>query len=144
MNDTQPTRDERIMAALAHGSALLVGMGVIAAIVIWATQKDKSRYVAFQALQALVYQIAGIAVQMVAWCCWMALYFASFIPLMATAEQGANEPPVFFLVSLALMFVPIVLMGLWALGGLWGAVRSLQGRDFHYLAIGGQLERWLA
>jgi uncharacterized Tic20 family protein len=52
-----PNQNDKIMAALAHISALLPLMGVIAPIVIWATQKDKSEYVAFQALQAVVYQL---------------------------------------------------------------------------------------
>jgi uncharacterized Tic20 family protein len=132
------------MAALAHGSAILFGMGIIAAVVVWASQKEKSRYVAFQALQALVYQFAGLVVVMLGWCCWLALYFLSFIPLIAAAEQGASDPPLFFIFSMLLMFVPLAIMGLWILGGLWGAVRTLQGQDFKYLAIGQQLERWLA
>jgi PhoPQ-activated pathogenicity-related protein len=40
----QPSSDERIMAALAHGSILLSSMGTILAAVIWVTQTDKSRY----------------------------------------------------------------------------------------------------
>ena len=52
--------DELTWAALAHASALLnvfggVG-GLIAALVIWLTQREKSAWVAFQALQALVFQ----------------------------------------------------------------------------------------
>lgn len=143
MNQEIPTQDDRIMAALAHGSAIIFGMGIIAAVVLWATQKEKSRYVAFQALQALVYQIAGVIVQIAGWCCWTALYFLSFIPLVAAAESS-SEPPLFFWVSMALMVVPFALMGLWIIGGLWGAVRTLQGRDFRYLVIGPQLERWLS
>jgi uncharacterized Tic20 family protein len=144
MENSKPNQDERIMAALAHGSTILFGMGFIAAVAIWASQKEKSRYVAFQALQALVYQFAGIVVAMLSWCCWLALYFLSFVPLMAAAEQGASDPPLYFLASMLLMFVPMALMGLWMLGGLWGAVRMLQGRDFYYLVLGQQLERWLA
>ena len=144
MNGTVPDQDERIMSALAHGSIILFGMGIIAAVVIWATQKDRSRYVAFQALQALVYQIAGFALYSAGMCCWLALYFLSFIPLVAAAEQGASDPPLFFLGSMALMVVPFALMGLWILGGLRGAVRTLQGRAFRYLVLGDQLERWLA
>lgn len=143
MNETQPNQDERIMSALAHGSIILFGMGIIAAVVIWVTQKDRSRYVSFQALQALVYQIVGFALYFAGFCCWLAIYFISFIPLMAAAEQGASDPPLFFLGAMALMVVPFALMGLWILGGLWGAVRTLQGRDFRYLALGHQLERWL-
>ncbi len=55
-----PTQDERIMAALSHASAIIPMMGVIAPIVIWATQKDKSSYVVFQALQAIVYQLCMV------------------------------------------------------------------------------------
>lgn len=143
MNVTKPSQDERTMAALAHGSAILFGMGAIAAILIWMTQKEKSRYVAFQALQATAYQLAGVLVSILSWCCWTALYFLSFIPLIAAAEASADPPAVFWL-SMFLMFVPMGLMGLWILGGLWGAVRVLQGREFRYILIGQQLERWMS
>jgi uncharacterized Tic20 family protein len=142
MNEAKPSQDERTMAALAHGSVILFGMGAIAAILIWMTQKEKSRYVAFQALQATAYQLVGVLVSIVSWCCWMALYFLSFIPLVAAAETSSDPPAVFWL-AMFLMFVPLGLMGLWILGGLWGAVRGLQGRDFRYILIGQQLERWL-
>ena len=62
MTDTTTlTQEERTLAALAHGSVLLGAVtsglgGILAALVIWLVQKEKSAYVAFQALQALVYQ----------------------------------------------------------------------------------------
>jgi uncharacterized Tic20 family protein len=144
MNEPQPNQEERIVSALTHSSIILFGMGAIVAVVVWATQKERSRYVAFQALQSLVYQMAGFLAFGVSMCCWLALYFASFIPLMAAAEQGSNDPPLFFIGAMALMLVPFAVMGLWILGGLWAAVRTLQGRDFSYLVIGNQLKRWLA
>jgi dolichyl-phosphate-mannose--protein O-mannosyl transferase len=55
------------MAALAHGGILLFGMGLVAAIVLWVTQKEKSRYVAFQTLQAAAYHLAGFAIFRGAW-----------------------------------------------------------------------------
>ena len=142
MNQLNPSREDRTMAALAHGSGLLPGMGVVAAVVIWATQKGTSRYVNFQALQAIVYQMAGLLVQIVGWCCWTALYLVSFIPMIAAAEAWA-EPPAIFWISMLLMVVPFALMGLWIVGSLWGAIRTLQGRDFRYLWVGTRLERWL-
>jgi len=42
-----PSQDERIIAALANVTIVLPFWGAIGAIVIWATQKDKSTYVAF-------------------------------------------------------------------------------------------------
>lgn len=142
--DLKPSQEDRVVAALTHSSILLFGMGIIAAVVVWATQKDRSPYVAFQALQSAVYQMAGIIVFILSWCCWGVLYFASFIPLMIAAEQGASDPPIFLLFSMMLMFAPFALMGLWILGGLWAAVRTLQGREFHFIFLGDRLERWLA
>ena len=143
-SDPKPSQEDRVVAALTHSSVLLYGMGIIAAVVVWATQKDRSPYVAFQALQSAVYQMAGIIVFILSWCCWGVLYFASFIPLMVAAEQGASGPPLYFLISMMLMFAPFALMALWILGGLWAAVRTLQGREFHFIFLGDWLERWLA
>ncbi len=56
------TQEEKVLAGLSHGSILLgiftngIG-GIVVALVIWLTQKQKSAYVAAQALQALVYQV---------------------------------------------------------------------------------------
>jgi uncharacterized Tic20 family protein len=144
MSSSVVTQEEKVMSAIAHGSVILFGTGLIAAIVVWITQKDKSRYVAFQALQAVIYQAAGLLVFGLAMCCWLGLYFLSFIPLMVAADQGSSDPPAFFIFSMLLMVVPFAVMGLWVLGGIWGAIRALQGRDFGYLVIGDQLERWQA
>ena len=119
-------------------------MGIVAAIVIWVTQKGTSRYTAFQALQAVLYQLVGLALFLVSFCCWLGLYFVSLIPLFAAEQGGTGEPPLIFLASLLVMAVPFAFMGIWTLGGLWGAVRCLQGREFRYPLIGGRQERWLA
>ena len=144
MVESRPNRDERTMAALAHASVVIFGMGIIASVVLWATEKDRSRYVAFQALQATVYHIIGFCIFMAGMACWLHLYFASFIPLMVAATQGSDDVPLAFILSMLLMVVPLVFMGLWIIGGLWGAVRAFQGRDYRYVAIGDQVERWMA
>jgi hypothetical protein len=105
------------------------------------TQKEKSAYVAFQALQATVYQMIGLVLVGLGWCCWLGLYMLSLIPLIA-ADNAGGDPPAIFWISMLLMFAPMALMGLWTLGGVWGAVRTLQGRDFRYLIIGNMVERW--
>lgn len=144
MNRELPDQDQRLTSALAHASVILFGMGIVAGIVIWITQKEKSRYTAFQALQAIVYQIVGFTVYMVGICCWLGIYFLSMIPLFVAEQQGASDPPLTFLAALLLLFVPFAFMGLWTLGGFWAAGRCLQGRDFRYLVIGDQVERWRA
>src|SRR5690242_21478902 len=67
---TQPvyivtTPEERTLAAIAHGSALLTLFtgfaGIIVSFLIWLSQRDRSTYVAYQAMQATVFQLACLA-----------------------------------------------------------------------------------
>jgi len=144
-NETKPSADERVTAALAHGVVIAYGLGAVGAVVMWLLQKEKSKYVAFQALQAAVYQLVGLLVYIIGWSCWGCLYGLSFIPMIANAEKYKDAPPpIFFFISLGLMVVPLGLMGLWMLYGLWGALRTFQGRDFRYIVLGRMLERYLA
>lgn len=144
---TNTTQDQRLMAALAHGSILIgpltngVG-GVIAALVIWVVQREKSAYAAAQALQALVYQAATTLVTMLAWCCWGVLWVALIVPpVMANPELYENTVPAGFWVGLSLMAIPLLLWGLTIVYGLVGAVRCLGGHDFRYAIIGRWLDR---
>ncbi len=140
------TQDERVLAALAHGSIVLgtftSGLGgILAALVIWLAQKEKSAYVAGQALQSLVYQVAVFLVTMVAWCCWGFLYMMMImVPLMSNPMAYEVTPPAGLWVGLLLMIVPFAIWGLTILYGLWAAVRCLKGDDFKYAIIG----RWLS
>ena len=144
MVQNEPDRDERMMAGLAHASIAVFGMGIIGSVVLWASEKEKSRFVATQALQAMVYHIIGFCIFVVSMGCWLLLYFASFIPLMVSATQGSDEVPLVFIMAMVLMVVPLIFMGVWIAGGLWGAVRAFQGREFRYLALGDWVERWMA
>jgi uncharacterized Tic20 family protein len=141
-----PNKDEKNMAGLAHGSILLglftngVG-GILAALVIWITQRDKSDYVAAQSLQALVYQALVFAITMAAWCCWGALYTAMImLPLITNPGAYETSPPASLWLGLFLMVAP---MGLWALTTLYGLYASLRcfgGHDFKYVIVGNWLE----
>ena len=138
-------QDERVLAGLAHGSILLgvftngIG-GIAAALVIWLTQKEKSAYAAAQALQALIYQVVIMVSTWLVWCCWGTLWMALLLPpLIANPDAYQKAPPAGLWVGFALMIVPLGIMGLTTLYGLWGAVRCLGGHDFKYAVIG----RWL-
>jgi uncharacterized Tic20 family protein len=141
------SRDERMMAGLAHGSVLLglvtngVG-GIGVALLIWLTQKGKSAYVAAQALQALVYQLVTLMVTMVFWCCWGGLWLLMIMPpVIANPDAYNNAPPPGMWVGLTLTIFPLLgFMALTTLYGLWGAVRSTGGHDFKYAVIGNWLE----
>ncbi|MGQ9552918.1 MAG: DUF4870 domain-containing protein [Anaerolineae bacterium] len=134
------TKNDRLLATLAHG-LVIANLGAIGAAVIYALNKGKSRYVAFQAAQAAVYQLVGIIVIIAVWGCWTALYIASLTPIMVN-PKAYPEPPAFFWLGLLSMVIPFAVMGVYWLYGLWGALRAFQGRPFHYLLIGPWLERY--
>lgn len=50
-----PTQDERIMAAVAHATVIWPTLGLLAPLVIWGTQREKSPFVGFQSIQAAAY-----------------------------------------------------------------------------------------
>jgi len=85
-------QEERVLAGLAHGSVLLgpltngVG-GIVTTLVVWLIQRDKSAYVAFQALQALVYQVVAFFFTGLVTCCWFAVWMLMWVPTMAATHR---------------------------------------------------------
>jgi uncharacterized Tic20 family protein len=147
-DSNQSTPDERVMAALAHISVLLPLMGTIAPIVIWVTQKDKSRFVAFQALQAMVFQLIMVAAWFVGMGCYMASFITTFVALPLASASGNDQsvPPVFALAFLIpfLVFGFIFLCGfLFIVYGVIGAVMVFQGKPFRYILIGKRIESFM-
>jgi len=147
VSTSEPTQNDKIMAALAHISAMLPMMGVIAPIIIWATQKDKSEYVAFQALQAVVYQLLMIFAWFIGMGCYMLSFFSTFltIPLASGSEGNPSSP--LFLVGI---IVPFLIFGGMFIGGMifviyevLGAIMTFQGKDFRYAFIGNRLTKYL-
>jgi len=112
--------DDQLMAALAHAGILIT---VIVALIIWLTQKDKSKYVEFQAKQALVYQLAVSVVLAVLWVMIMIIGFLT---------MGIGF----------ILAIPLMLLGLAAVAyGLYAAWETYQGKDFRYAIIGEMLAK---
>ena len=143
-----PNQDERIMAALSHVSALLPMIGVIAPIVIWATQKDKSKYVAFQSLQAVAYQLSMVVAWFVGMGCYMCSIFT--LPLgsiFASSPSSPDTVPPLFALGFAIPFIVfgLIFVGgfLFVVYGIAGTVMTFQGKPFRYALIGNRVERFM-
>jgi uncharacterized Tic20 family protein len=143
---TTPSQDERIMAGLAHVSAFVPTVGILAPIIIWATQKDKSRYVYVQALQAIVFHLAMLLCFFLGMACYMASFFANFVSFPLTAFGDSSSSPLF----LAGFFIPFLVMGLIMLGWVFfivysviAAIMTFQGKDFRYIIIGRMVDRFM-
>lgn len=131
------------MAALAHATIITGYFAPVASILIYVTQKEKSAYAANQALQAAVYQLAGILLMIVGWVLWGICYTLSFIPIIAAADRYADAPPPIFWAAMGSMLCPLILMLLWGLYGLYGALRAWTGADFRYAFVGSRVDRHL-
>jgi len=151
MNALSP--DERIMAALAHGTILVPFMGVIAPIVIWVTQKDKSRFVRFQALQATVFQLTLVLIWFVGMACYMATFFISFfgVSLMGSGNfyspalngPGSGLEFLSFLIPVSVMVLVGIGFIVFEIYGIVGAVQALRGKAFRYIIISDRVDRFL-
>ncbi len=140
---SSPSSNDKIMAALAHVSAMMPMIGVIAPIVIWATQKDKSEFVAFQAIQAVAYQLLMVFLYFVGMGCYMGSFFLMFPAGFLTSGSSMDSTPLF-------IFIPFVVFGCILLGGFFfiiygivAAILTFQGRDFRYVFLGNWLANYL-
>ena len=134
--------ENRLLAALAHGSVIAQGIGILVGVVVYISQREKSRYAAFQALQAAVFQLLNLIIIGFMWLVWGVFYGLSMIPLIKLTDANPDAaPPAIFWISMLSMVIPLIYMTIIGLYGLWGALRTWQGKDFRYLLIGSWLEK---
>ncbi len=142
--EVSPTSDEKIMAALAHGSIFLMFLGPVVPAVIWASQRKKSKYVSFHALQAMGYQALvfwlWIVVMILIPVLIMCLAFPLAIAMTKDSHHAVLTP---FALQIFIFLFIFGFMGLSFLTGIIGAVLCLLGREFRYPLIGKWLERHL-
>jgi uncharacterized protein len=123
--------DERNWAMLSHLSGLLnlfTGFGgPIAAFIIYLVYKDRSRYVAYHSLQALIFQLI----------CW---FGGGVIIGIMWATVGILSAILIGLVLIPFAVLFTLLFALLPLGavvyGIIGGVQTSQGQDFKYWLIG--------
>jgi uncharacterized Tic20 family protein len=141
---TPPTSDEKIMAALAHGSVFMAFLGPLIPVGVWAFQRKKSKYVTFHALQAMGYQALMFWVLIVVVFLLVLLMSCLIVPVsifMMRDSQNAVFGPL--LAQIFMILVIFASMGLFFLSGIVGAIFCLLGREFRYPLIGKWLERHL-
>ena len=142
MNRENINTENRLLAALAHGSVVVQGFGILVGVLVYINQRDKSRYAAFQALQAAVFQLLNMIITIIIWIIWGIFYGLSMIPVVMQAESNPEAaPPAIFWIAMITTVIPILYMVAVGMYGLWGALRTWQGKDFKYLLIGAWLEK---
>ncbi len=136
-------QDERVLAALSHVSVLLPMIGILAPILIWVTQREKSRYTAFQSLQAIVFQLVLILIYFAGFACYLGSFFLVFLSTgILGGFRVSGAAGLLFLFPFGVILLMLVVMFLMAIYGLVGAVMTFQGKDFRYALIGQWVERY--
>ena len=139
----QPTRDERILAALSHASiaANIFNLaGMIITTLIWLTQRERSAYVRAHALQALVYQVAVLLISLALLLFWGMCLALSLLPAAVRPDLYRTSPPNSFWVALLGLLVPLGFGLLATLYGLLGSYQAYRGLPFRY-PLAGRLSR---
>lgn len=141
--DTKLSSDEKLMGAVAHL------FGPLAAIIVWGTQKDKSRFVKFQALQALAFDLVLAMVMGVVFFCLFGIMFAGISVSMLDIPGAASTPntamPFFMLPFMFpfLTFACIFPFSLLILAiRLVASISILNGRNYQYPILGKWLENF--
>jgi uncharacterized membrane protein len=145
---TSPTSDEGLMAALSHF------LGFLVALFIWATQKEKSQYVRFQSIQAMAFDLVVSAITFLVVGGLLVLTFLLLalgvgdIAILGSQSNPTIEP-IRVLVSLMAglpflipcIIIPVV--SVFFIARLIATIQTFQGRDFHYPWLGNLIERSL-
>jgi len=135
-----PTTEERIWAVIAHLSALAFGLGLVLPVIGWADQRNKSRYAAFQCLQAFGYQSLGYTVWLLTYIVVVILLTIVFVILIPGA---GNDSPFIAAWSGIFLLVIFGLLGLYMLLPVIAAIACGFGRNFQYPILGKRLARYL-
>ena len=123
--------DERTWAMLAHLSILLNlvsgFLGVIAALMIYLVYKDRSRYVAHQAMQAFLFQLifwagGGLLIGLM----W------AFVGALRAILIGIILIPFALILTFIFLLLPLGAL----VYGIVGALQCANGEDFRYWLVG--------
>lgn len=141
--EKNPTRDEQVLAAIAHASAISAFFGPLIPALIWMILHRKSSFVAFHTLQAIGYQTLSLWVG--ATVLPVLLIAGPLLVIVPTASAGSGDQTD--------AVVPLLMFGVWGLIlaalsvylgiALAGAIGCLTGRAFYYPFFGRRMARYL-
>ena len=138
--NNKPSTDERIWGALAHLSALAMGIGLPLPILGWSQNRRKSNYASFQCLQALGYQTLGYTIWILA---TLIVVVVSVIAAISDLVNATNLEEEVMRVATAHTGLSFVLIGIYFISPVVAAIACAFGKDFRYPFMGNLLARYL-
>ena len=132
------SKEEKLMALLSHLSIFIPNIGILAPIIIWVTNKEKSNFVRFNALQAIFFQLIFFILMM------LFIFVGIILMLIAIPwfDLSSNaEPGILFFLSMVFMFMYFPLGIIFGIYAAVASAKSFKGRIFKYAIIGRIIER---
>ena len=124
--------------------------GFLVALIVWALQKDKSRFIKFQALQTLIFYLVVAVVVGFLFSCFFGVMFLGIFGSSALAVESASSSEqltqfVFlpFILPFATFSCIVPLSFLLLAVRIFAFVSVLNGRNFRYPLIGNWAEKSL-
>lgn len=130
--------DDKLMSILSHLAILIPNIGILAPIVIWLTQKEKSKFVRYHAIQAIFFQLLFFILLMLS--LFIGIILMAISLMFANVSSG-GEPGTFFWVSMGIMNLYFPLWFFFSIYAIVAAVKSYRGKIFRYLIIGKIVEK---
>lgn len=136
--------EERLICAILHASSAYGLPALTASAVVWATQRTRARFVAFQALQATLFQLFSfVAVVLASGLYVIGLAGALLRGLIAyDGAQGAQVTAVLNGAMLLGLASSLILRWLLPCWGVWAAWRILRGHNYRYPLWAWLAARW--
>lgn len=139
-----PSTEERVWAVLAHLSALAFGMGLLLPIIGWAEQRRKSKFIAYQCLQALGYQTLGYTVWLLGYLLFIAVIVVVMMVIAIIAPKNVDVFAASIIGFDIFFFIFIFAsLGIYLLMPIVAAIACGMGKNFQYPFMGKRLANYL-
>ncbi len=123
--------DEKLLAMLSHFSIFLGG--IILPIILYFVQKDRSKFVAFHALQAIFFHLLYAGIIVLSMVALVVVFGASGVFL----DSNSDELPVSFFMGMGLFYIVLIGSIFVAIAyGIYMGVKAYDGDTKKYILVG--------
>ncbi len=132
------SNDGKLMSLISHLSILIPNIGILAPIIIWVTNRERSNFVRFHAIQAIFFQLVFFILMMF-------FIFVGVILMLAAIPwfdlNSSADPGILFFLSMIFMFMYFPLWLIFGIYAVVASIKSYKGKIFKYAVIGKIIER---
>lgn len=127
----QLNSDDKLLAMLSHFSVFFGG--ILLPIILYFIQKDKSKFVAFHALQSIFFHLVYLVVIV------LLVLVLIIVAILGGLLSGAhhNSSPIGFIMGMGIFYVGLFISIFGAIGyGIYMGIKAYNGENKKYFLVG--------